>query len=113
MRTRRDNTGARRLRRLTVRGSRGPRKNPEPHVICTMKRRKRRAPDDGSADFQSQRDCVFQPRVARNELPWALCRNPFGIHPLLVGCFVLLCAPFHLSAQLGGTYKGFKLLDYY
>src|SRR5438309_1115710 len=28
-------------------------------------------------DFQSQRDCVFQPRVARNELPWV---SPPSIH---------------------------------
>src|SRR5438309_2337138 len=29
--------------------------------------------------FQSQRDCVLQPRVARNELPWEIvprCTNP-------------------------------------
>ncbi len=35
--------GARRLRRFTVRHSRRPSKNPAP-IICTVKRRKRRAP---------------------------------------------------------------------
>ena len=25
---------------------------------------------------QSQRDCVLQPKVARNELPWVTFRNP-------------------------------------
>ena len=35
---------------------------------------------------QSQRDCVLQPRVARNELPWVSSRtvfNPNGV----VSCF--------------------------
>ena len=39
------------------------------------------APEDAAPDmyFQSQRDCVLQPRVARNELPWESvpgCANP-------------------------------------
>jgi len=29
--------------------------------------------------FQSQRDCVLQPRVARNELPWA--GGPLNLNP--------------------------------
>ena len=29
---------------------------------------------------QSRRDCVLQPRVARASQPWALGRNPVGIH---------------------------------
>src|SRR5580765_5081650 len=31
------------------------------------------------APFQSQRDCVLQPRVARNELPWV--RGPLNLNP--------------------------------
>src|SRR5687768_10074360 len=37
-------------------------------------------------DSQSQRDCVIQPRVARNELPWVSGRvffNPNGVVPRL------------------------------
>src|SRR5437867_9348293 len=30
-----------------------------------------------SAVLQSQRDCVIQPRVTRNELPWVACRIGF------------------------------------
>ena len=33
-----------------------------------------------SACLQSQRDCVFQPRVARNELPWVEVRTKFNPH---------------------------------
>src|SRR5438552_11958876 len=37
---------------------------------------------DGPAVLQSQRDCVRQPRVARNELPWVAAdsdSNPNGV----------------------------------
>src|SRR5437016_3208239 len=37
------------------------------------------------APFQSQRDCVLQPRVARNELPWVggpLNLNPERVPPM-------------------------------
>src|SRR5260221_4898648 len=38
--------GARRSRRVTIRYSEGPRKDLESHLFCTVKRRKRRAPDE-------------------------------------------------------------------
>ena len=37
---------------------------------------------ENSVFLQSQRDCVLQPRVARNELPWVAARqvfNPNGV----------------------------------
>ena len=41
-----------------------------------------------AAVLQSQRDCVFQPRVARHELPWVifvLVFNPNGVVARLLG----------------------------
>src|SRR5947208_2561994 len=39
----------------------------------------------GNAKIESQRDCVTQPRVARNELPWVAVRQtsstPTGLWP--------------------------------
>jgi len=40
--------------------------------------------DANGQSSQSQRDCVIQPRVARNELPWvtfAIVFNPNGVVP--------------------------------
>src|SRR5262245_29375004 len=34
-----------------------------------------------SAERQSQRDCILQPRVARNELPWESVRKRFQPQP--------------------------------
>src|SRR3989442_682556 len=47
---------------------------PSPHLRIAQSQLSRSAPI-----LQSQRDCVLQPRVARNELPWVTrlrCSNP-------------------------------------
>ena len=46
---------------------------------------------------QSQRDCILQPRVARNELPWVDCKRNFQPHR---GCIFFAptgCNPFRVD----------------
>ena len=85
-------SGARRLRRFRVRMERGRRANPTRPLRTTFLRRDRRAPGATVVAtqrhvwfLQSQRDCVLQPRVARNELPWVTggeLFNPNGVAAL-------------------------------
>jgi len=53
-----------------------------PKTICREARAKAPTFPAPCPHLQSQRDCVTQPRVARNELPWVkgpMIRNPNGV----------------------------------
>ena len=63
------------------------------------------APEDAAPDthLQSQRDCVFQPRVARDELPWDTPRNSIS-NPERVVASLGLCA--EIKTQITQPFRG-------
>src|SRR5881396_2017156 len=66
----------------------------------------RRQTTDGPAVLQSQRDCVCQPRVARNELPWVAARsvsNPNGVASRFHGLAATPLGLFVLAAMSQGS----------
>ena len=61
---------------------------------------------DGPAVLQSQRDCVRQPRVARNELPWVAAdsdSNPNGVASRFQGLAKTPLGLFGLAAISQGS----------
>ena len=50
---------------------------------------------------QSQRDCSFQPRVARNELPW---EGKAKVFPSLKGLNLIYRAPVFNPFRVGGPF---------
>src|SRR6267154_2717193 len=61
---------------------------------------------DARAVLQSQRDCVFQPRVARNELPWVAVdseTNPNGVASRFHGLATTPLGLFGLAAMSQGS----------
>ena len=61
---------------------------------------------DAPAVLQSQRDCVCQPRVARNELPWVAAdsdSNPNGVASRFHGVAATPLGFFALAAMTQGS----------